>query len=63
MLGIEHFICLVGAVVLIYFMARPTPEKKPIKKDKNAKEIHPRGLPSTMTPEWFDPNYNDPRYF
>lgn len=41
-MGTEALICVIGAIVGIYFLARP--EKK-VKKDKLTKELHSSGLP------------------
>ncbi len=66
MFGIEHFILLVASIVAIYVLAHPTNKKTKKVKAKNKikeTEIRPKGLPSSSTNIWFDPNYNDPRYF
>ena len=50
-MGLEWIISIIGVVVLIYFMARPTPESKP--KDKLTNEIKVKGLsPSCCGDDW-----------
>ena len=43
-MSLEMLICIIGFIVLTYFMAKPKPESK--KEDKLTKEIHVRGLSS-----------------